>query len=388
MKYRRSCYAKPASLASLALVLTLTACIPASPQASTTPARGVSAGPVATTQAPAAVVEQILPSPEPSGIDEAEDPILWEAPSPVIVPVTSAAPSEQETTIPPAAPPQTTAPVGPAAGECTPANIDIKRDDTVRAIKPIPSNEEQYYTVLGCAEGWLAYSISDEGIKAIGLDGGNAWYNIATLQSNGRYLTDFTQLYSDVYNWEFQSFAVQNGQYATAQEAMDHDFATKGIPVRLREQLVGPGPVAPAPSGPGAGACTPANIDIQRHDQIRAIAPIPAEQQQYYTVLGCAEGWLAYAISDEGIRAARLDGGNVYYSLARLQSNGRYLSDFAQPWTSVHSWEFLAFDVRDGRYATVQEAMDHQFATNGIPVRLREQLVGSGPAAPAPTAAP
>ena len=388
MKYRRSCYAKPASLASLALVLTLTACIPASPQASTTPARGVSAGPVATTQAPAAVVEQILPSPEPSGIDEAEDPILWEAPSPVIVPVTSAAPSEQETTIPPAAPPQTTAPVGPAAGECTPANIDIKRDDTVRAIKPIPSNEEQYYTVLGCAEGWLAYSISDEGIKAIGLDGGNAWYNIATLQSNGRYLTDFTQLYSDVYNWEFQSFAVQNGQYATAQEAMDHDFATKGIPVRLREQLVGPGPAAPAPSGPAAGECTPAHIDIQRHDQIRAIAPIPAEQQQYYTVLGCAEGWLAYAISDEGIRAARLDGGNVYYSLARLQSNGRYLSDFAQPWTSVHSWEFLAFDVRDGRYATVQEAMDHQFATNGIPVRLREQLVGPGPAAPAPTAAP
>ncbi|MEV7663012.1 hypothetical protein [Paenarthrobacter sp. NPDC089316] len=341
---------------------------------------------MATTQAPAAVVEQILPSPEPSGIDEAEDPILWEAPSPVIVPVTSAAPSEQETTIPPAAPPQTTAPVGPAAGECTPANIDIKRDDTVRAIKPIPSNEEQYYTVLGCAEGWLAYSISDEGIKAIGLDGGNAWYNIATLQSNGRYLTDFTQLYSDVYNWEFQTFAVQNGQYATAQEAMDHEFATKGIPVRLREQLVGTGPAAPAPSDPGA--CTPANIDIQRHDQIRAIAPIPAEQQQYYTVLGCAEGWLAYAISDEGIRAARLDGGNVYYSLARLQSNGRYLSDFAQPWTSVHSWEFLAFDVPDGRYATVQEAMDHQFATNGIPVRLREQLVGPGPAAPAPTAAP
>ena len=87
----------------------------------------------------------------------------------------------------------------------------------------------------------------------------------------------------------------------------------------MREQLVGPGPAAPAP-GPAAGECTPANIDIQRHDQLRAIKPIPAEQQQYYTVLGCAEGWLAYSISDEGIKAAGLDGGNVYYSLARLQT--------------------------------------------------------------------
>ncbi|WP_281450612.1 hypothetical protein [Paenarthrobacter nitroguajacolicus] len=64
------------------------------------------------------------------------------------------------------------------------------------------------------------------------------------------------------------------------------------------------------------------------------------------------------------------------------------MTDFAQLWTSVHNWEFLAFYVRDGRYATVQEAMDDQFATYGIPVRLREQLVGSGPAAPTSTGTP
>jgi len=197
--------------------------MPASPQAST------SNSPMATTT----VADPASPSPEATATSS--------------VTATSPAP---ETAIPsatpPAAPPSTV-PTGPAAVECTPANIDIQRQDTVRAIKPIPANEQQYYTVLGCAEGWLAYAISDEGVKAIGLDGGNAWYNVATLQDNGRYLTDFGQLWTSVYNWEFQTFAVQNGKYATAQEAMDHDFATKGIPVRLRETLVGPGPVTNAP---------------------------------------------------------------------------------------------------------------------------------------------
>jgi len=144
-------------------------------------------------------------------------------------------------------------------------------------------------------------------------------------------------------------------------------------------------PPTTTPAGPAAGACVPANIDIRRNDQVQAIKPIPTNEQQYYTVLGCAEGWLAYAISEEGIRAIGLDGGNVYYNLAMLQSNGRYLSDFTQLWTSVHNWEFLAFYVRDGKYATVQEGMDTEFANYGIPVRLRTQLVGPGPAAPTGT---
>ena len=167
--------------------------------------------------------------------------------TPTETPVRSVPPTPTTANIPPAptTAPQTTAPAGPAAGACTPANIDIQRNDQVRAIKPIPTNEQLYYTVLGCAEGWLAYAISDEGIRAIGLDGGNAWYNVATLQSNGRYLTDFGQLWTSVNNWEFLAYDVQNGKYATVQEGMDNEFATKGIPVRLRPQLVGPGPAAP-----------------------------------------------------------------------------------------------------------------------------------------------
>ncbi|MFC8040214.1 hypothetical protein ACFUOZ_12740 [Paenarthrobacter sp. NPDC057355] len=171
-----------------------------------------------------------------------ETPVWSPTPTPTTV-MTPPVP----TTAPPA-----TVPAGPAAGACTPDNIDIRRNDTVQAIKPIPANEQQYYTVLGCAEGWLAYAISDEGIRAIGLDGGNVYYNIARLQDNGRYLADFAQLWSSVYNWEFQSLRVQNDpdkKFATAQQSMDAEFAAQGIPVRLRTQLVGPGPAAPPTTG-------------------------------------------------------------------------------------------------------------------------------------------
>ncbi|BCW38658.1 hypothetical protein StoSoilB3_01930 [Arthrobacter sp. StoSoilB3] len=222
------------------------------------------------TQPLAVVIDQILPAPESSATNRLENPVLLEVPSSVMVPAATAAPSQEQSgtvpaaapvptaappiatapqaTAPPAAPPATS-PAGPAAGACTPDNIDIRRNDQVQAIKPIPANEQQYYTVLGCAEGWLAYSISDEGIRAIGLDGGNVYFNFATLQSNGRYLTDFTQLWTSVHNWDFLAYDVQNGKYATVQEGMDAQFATYGIPVRLRTQLVGPGPTAPTGTG-------------------------------------------------------------------------------------------------------------------------------------------
>lgn len=142
--------------------------------------------------------------------------------------------------------PTPTATVSASANDsCSVANIDQQRHDQVRAIEPIPDEHHQYYRVLGCGEGWIAYSISDEGVRARGVDGGNAWFNLARLQDNHRFLTDFAQGWASVYSWEFQSFAVQNGEFATAQQAMDQEFANKGIPVRLRPQLVGAGPAAP-----------------------------------------------------------------------------------------------------------------------------------------------
>lgn len=126
-----------------------------------------------------------------------------------------------------------------------------------------------------------------------------------------------------------------------------------------------------------------ANVDQQRNDQERAIKAIPATDQAYYTVLGCADGWLTYSISNEGVRALQLDGGNAWYQIAKLQI-GRFLCDFRQEWDSVFNWKFQALNndvVQDGRRLTPRQAMDKEFADKGIPVELRPQLVGDGPGA-------
>jgi hypothetical protein len=124
------------------------------------------------------------------------------------------------------------------------ANIDQLLQTQTPAIEPIPKAEQHYYTVLGCADGWLAYSISDDGVSDLHIDGGNAWFLIARLQ-NGRFLFDVQAPWSTVFNWKFQALnndVSQNGVRVTAQHAMDQEFAQKGIPVELRPQLVGEGP--------------------------------------------------------------------------------------------------------------------------------------------------
>ncbi|MFF2031198.1 hypothetical protein [Arthrobacter sp. NPDC058192] len=172
-------------------------------------------------------------------------------------PAASASPSPEHpspsTAAPTANPTASPTPAKTAAGalstdgvECTIANVDQQRNDQERAIKAIPAAERAYYTVLGCADGWLAYSISDEGVRALQLDGGNAWYMIAKLR-NGRFLCDVRQEWSSVFTWKFQALnndVSQNGQRLTPQQAMDKEFETKGIPVELRPQLVGDGPAA------------------------------------------------------------------------------------------------------------------------------------------------
>lgn len=133
---------------------------------------------------------------------------------------------------------------------CTVANIDQMRNDRQQVRGPIPASEQKYYSVLGCAEGWLAYAVSDDGVSNLQLDGGNAWYLIAKLQ-DGRFFTDFTQVWSSVFTWKFHALnndVSQNGQQVTPQEAMDKEFADKGIPVELRQRLVGDGPT-PADTG-------------------------------------------------------------------------------------------------------------------------------------------
>jgi hypothetical protein len=145
-----------------------------------------------------------------------------------------------------------------------------------------------------------------------------------------------------------------------------------------------PSPTATSPAALSTGGvpCIVANIDQLMNTRTPVIEPIAAAEQHYYTVLGCADGWLAYSISDEGARDLQLDGGNAWYYIARLQ-NGRFLFDVQAPWSTVFSWKFQALnnDVsQNGQRATAQEAMDKEFAQKGIPVELRRQLVGEGPA--------
>ncbi|WP_457949442.1 hypothetical protein ACTAQI_02935 [Pseudarthrobacter sp. alpha12b] len=179
----------------------------------------------------------IMPQPVPGPARTGTAPATTAGPSATPSPPSSAG-------LPVAA---STAPAGNGAATpetggvaCTMANVDLQRSDQQRAILPIPAAEQKYYTVLGCAEGWLAFSISDEGARAQQLDGGNAWYQLAKLQ-DGRFLCDFRQIYSSVFNWEFQAM---NNQGLTPQQAMDKEFEQKGIPVELRQELVGDGPAA------------------------------------------------------------------------------------------------------------------------------------------------
>ena len=173
------------------------------------------------------------------------------APQPEPAPAgsTQATPAPSTTTVAPPEPstgPSATAPAVLTTGgiPCTAANIDQPTNTPGRGIEPIAETEQGYYTVLGCADGWLAYSISDDGARALQLDGGNAWYRIAKLE-NGRFVFDVQAPWSTVFSWEFQALnndVSQNGQRVTAQEAMDQEFAQKGIPVELRPKLVGEGP--------------------------------------------------------------------------------------------------------------------------------------------------
>lgn len=106
-----------------------------------------------------------------------------------------------------------------------------------------------------------------------------------------------------------------------------------------------PSATAPAVLTTGGIPCTVANIEQQMNTPARAIDPIPGTEQHYYTVLGCADGWLVYAISDDGARALQLDEGNAWYHVAKLQ-NGRFLFDVQAPWSTVFSCKIPGLEQR------------------------------------------
>ncbi|NYD79440.1 hypothetical protein [Arthrobacter cupressi] len=258
-------------------------------------------------------------------------------------------------------PTATTQPAGLSTNgvACTPANIDLRRSTQNPATEAIPAAEQKYYKVLGCADGWLAYELSAEGARVIGGDGGDAWYNIARLQDNKRFLTDFQQPWSSVYSWKFQALnndVSQNGQHLTPQQAMDKEFADKGIPVDIRPQLVGDGPPTTTGATPGLSAYTspdgrvtfdypqqwtvrakessaPGEIRLTVHDaEGKKLAELVYGSQGGglgggcatpvpYTVLDYAEVSLPYNKAFEGVITPR-------FAYRAMETNGRVLASY------------------------------------------------------------
>ncbi|WGM20460.1 hypothetical protein QEH68_20995 [Paenarthrobacter sp. OM7] len=113
----------------------------------------------------------------------------------------------------------------------------------------------------------------------------------------------------------------------------------------------------------------------------------PAEYQQYYTVLGSAEGWLAYYISGEGPQAQSLHGRNAWYGVARLQDNGRYLNDYGQLWSAVYNWKFQTARSRTASTPPCRKPWTKS-SPQGHPGPAPDAAVGAGPATPAGSGAP
>ncbi|WP_323961394.1 hypothetical protein GC088_06090 [Arthrobacter sp. JZ12] len=173
-----------------------------------------------------------------------------EAPNPLPAastdPTPSAAPSEEATGAPSPTPEPTAdptaeptgVPTGPPADEgCRVEDVDrvMEQGSDFMSLTPLTTNPSDY-VVVGCTDEWMALEMTDEANEASQLDGGNAWFYIAR-RVDGQWLLD-TNSYGTILKWD--TYVHPEG--FTPQELMDQRFAAAGIPVELREELVGEGP--------------------------------------------------------------------------------------------------------------------------------------------------
>lgn len=130
------------------------------------------------------------------------------------------------------------------------------------------------------------------------------------------------------------------------------------------------------PTGPPADeGCRVADVDrvTDQGSDFMGLTPFAANPE-HYEVVGCTADWMAMEVTDEGFEANPQDGGNTWFYIAH-RVDGQWLVELANHSTIVN-WDFLP--VPEG--STPQEAMDQQFAQVGLPVELRPELVGEGPA--------
>ncbi|MHA7156021.1 hypothetical protein [Arthrobacter sp. TMN-50] len=159
------------------------------------------------------------PAPEPTGnptVDPVAEPMAEPAPDPTGVP---------------------TGP--PADAGCQPQDVEllVEQGSDFASLTPWTTNP-QYYPVIGCTDEWMSMDMTEEGYAVEGKDGGNAWFFIAK-RVDGQWIID-PDTYGAILRWEF----VMEDLDRTPQELMDQRFIDAGIPVELREELVGAGPTA------------------------------------------------------------------------------------------------------------------------------------------------
>jgi hypothetical protein len=101
---------------------------------------------------------------------------------------------------------------------------------------------------------------------------------------------------------------------------------------------------------------------------------------EYFTLLGCAGGWLAFEASVEGYHHIQAPAGGLLYFFARRDGSS-WTFDPGQDSAVLDGWQSAAISGPDATPAglTVQQRMDAQFAAAGIPAALRPALVGPGP---------
>ncbi|GAA1051032.1 hypothetical protein [Arthrobacter russicus] len=101
---------------------------------------------------------------------------------------------------------------------------------------PLPNyvaSNPEFFTPLGCAEGWMAFELNDRGSAALGVSPGQNSYNYFARKKGEKY--EFAMLSLQKYN--------RNTPSDLQIQLMEEQFTRIGIPAQLREALIGNPPV-------------------------------------------------------------------------------------------------------------------------------------------------
>ena len=137
------------------------------------------------------------------------------------------------TALPPTPTPTVTS--GPSTGVPAAAGPTGCTKENVTGIQGWFAEQLPSAEVAGCAGDWMALSMTGSG----GQTDAGSWFWMATLV-DGRYVFDGDQPWANIPGWDV---AGANNDRLTAEQFMDSQFTSKGIPVQYRQALVG----VPAP---------------------------------------------------------------------------------------------------------------------------------------------